>query len=273
MKKILLLTLLVSFNLLIAQQNCELLKDDPKCYKACQLYNQESEHYQGSYASQKHLSDAIELCPTLSNAYFEKSVAYLKRGLFIQWKQLIDKAVELAPRQHLSYRAWCQFSFLHNYEETIRDLNKLTELEEASFIGVGQSGDYDLRIVLALSYKQTKKNKKAIEIMESTMAKKDYYLGPYDYLHLGVMYLENEQFDKAVKAFKKQIQENELAEVYFYLATTFLKIKNEIEAKVNSEKALELYKNGRKMHSFYYEFHDQIYLKDIQKLMGIVIQK
>ncbi|WP_300025480.1 tetratricopeptide repeat protein [uncultured Maribacter sp.] len=251
------------------QQNCETLKDDPKCYQACLTMNQESMHHQGSYASQKHLSDAIEMCPTLSNAYFEKSVAFLKRGMFIEWKELMDKAVEINPEQHLSYRAWCQFSFLHNYEETIKDLNTLTEIKGTPFIGVGQSGDYDLRIVLALSYKLTNRKDKAIEIIETAMMDKDYYVGLYDYLHLGVIYLENNEPDKALESFKKQIEENELAEVYFYLGKTYLKLKNPSEASKNIQKALEMYKNGRKMHSNYYQFTDQIYQRDILDLQNI----
>jgi len=271
MKKIVLLSTLFLYPYLTeAQQNCELLKDDSDCYKACQLYNQESVHYQGSYASQKHLSDAIELCPALSNAYFEKSVAFLKRGMFIEWKELMDKAVELEPEKHLSYRAWCQFSFLRNYEETIKDLNRLSEILRTPFIGVGQSGDYDLRIVLALSYKLTNQKEKAIEIIETAMAEQDYYVGLYDYLHLGVLYLENGQLDKAVESFENQIEENELAEVYFYLAKTQLKQKNLSAAKINAEKALEFYENSRKMHSYYYEFHDQIYLKEILELIEII---
>ncbi len=56
----------------------------------------------------------------------------------------MDKAVELNPEQHLSYRVWRQFSFLHNYEETIKDLEELSEIKGTQFIGVGQSGDHDL---------------------------------------------------------------------------------------------------------------------------------
>lgn len=266
----LLLALIMSYNVIWTQQNCELLKDDSDCYKACQLYNLESMHYQGSYASQKHLRDAIELCPTLSNAYFEKSVAYLKRGLFMEWKQLMDKAVELEPEQHLPYRAWCQFSFLRNYEETIKDLNRLSKIKGASFIGVGQNGDYDLRIVLALSYKLTGQKHKAIKIIETAMGEQDYYVGLYDYLHLGVLYLENGQLNESVESFKKQINENELAEAYFYLAKALLKQKNKPTAKLYAEKALEFYRNNRKMHSYYYEFHDQVYLKDIKELIEII---
>jgi tetratricopeptide (TPR) repeat protein len=270
MKKYALILMLLFQAILYGQQNCELLKDDPKCYQACKTMLQSDEYYQGSYESQKHLSDAIEMCPTLSNAYFEKSVAFLKRGKFIEWKGLMDKAVELEPEQHLSYRAWCQFSFLHNYEETIKDLEKLSELKGTPFIGVGQSGDYDLRMVLALSYKFTDRNEKAIAIIETAMADNDYYIGLYDYLHLGILYLENNQLEKAVESFGKQIEENELAEVYFYLSKTLLKLENREEAKANVDKAYEFYKNGRKMHSFYYEFPDQIYEQDILDLQKII---
>lgn len=270
MKKFIYFLTLLSFQTnVFGQQNCEILKDDPKCYQACLTMNQESLHHQGSFASQKHLSDAIEMCPTLSNAYFEKSVAFLKRGMFIEWKELMDKAVEINPEQHLSYRAWCQFSFLHNYEETIKDLNKLAEIKGKPFIGVGQSGDYDLRVVLALSYKLTNRKEKAIELIETAMADKDYYVGLYDYLHLGILYYENNQLEKAVESFGNQIEENELAEVYFYLGKTQLSLEKNLEARKNLEKALEMYKSGRKMHSNYYQFIDQIYEQDILDLQNI----
>jgi len=256
--------------ILQGQLNCEILKDDSECYKACQLYNQEGMHQQGSYASQQHLSEAIELCPTLSNAYYEKSVAFLKRGKFIQWKELMDKAVELNPEQHLSNRAWAQYAFLRNYEETINDLNRLSEIKGTPFIGVGQNGDYDLRLVLALSYKLTDQRKKAIEIIETAMADKDYYVGLYDHLHLGILYLETNQLANAIESFEKQIEENELAEVYFYLGKTHLALKDKIAAELNAKKALELYEDNRKMYSRYYQFTDQIYKQDIMDLQKIV---
>lgn len=266
---LLILLLVVCQSSLCAQQNCELLKADTECYNACLKMNQESMHYQGSYASQKHLSDAIEMCPTLSNAYFEKSVAFLKRGMFIEWKELMDKAVELNPEKHLADRAWGQFTFLHNYTEAIKDLHKLQDLKGSSFIGVGQSGDYDLRIVLALSYKLTDDRIKAIEIIDHTIAEEDYYIGLYDFLHLGVLYLENKEFGKAIAAFEKQMKEKELAETYFYKAKAMLGLKDLVMAKQNLVKAEELYHNGQKMYSRYNEYVDQIYEQDILDLQTI----
>lgn len=247
----------------LGQLNCELFKKDPDCYEACKLYNQESMHQQGSYLSQKHLSEAITLCPTLAAAYYEKSVAFLKRGKFITWKKLVDRAVEINPERHLADRAWAQFAFLHNYKATIEDLERLKLIKDSAFIGVGQNGDYDLRIVLALSYKHTGQIKKAIQIIEDAMTDKDFYVGLYDHLHLGVLYLENKQTKDAILAFKNQIEENELAEAYYYLAKTHLIKKQLKEAGYFANKALELYKKNQKMFSRYYQFQDEIYEQDI----------
>ncbi len=55
MKKFIYILTFLSFQInAFGQQNCEILKDDPQCYKACLTMNQESAHHQGSYASQKN---------------------------------------------------------------------------------------------------------------------------------------------------------------------------------------------------------------------------
>lgn len=266
MKKISFLLFLFLYNgCLFGQPNCETMKKDSLCYNACLEVYKADIHGQGSYASQKHFDVAIKNCPTLAYAYFEKSVAYLKRGYFPQWKKLIDKAIELKPKEYLFYRAWCQFTFLHNYEATIIDLNKLSKLYSTPFFGVGQNGDYDLRVVLALSYKMIGEKEKAIEMLEKTFSEKGFFLGIYDYLHLGVLYLETNQLDKAINAFEKQLIENELAEVRFYLGKVYYFQGNSIKGKEELNKALLLYKKGRSMRSNYYEYIDQIYEEEIMK--------
>jgi tetratricopeptide (TPR) repeat protein len=249
-----------------SQQNCELLKEDENCYKACITMNQESIHHQGSYESQRHLSDAIELCPTLSNAYFEKSVAFLKRGLFLEWKELMDIAVEINPEQHLSYRGWCQFFFLGNYIQASEDLTKLSELKGEKFIGVGQNGEYDLRILIALSHRFNGNTDVAIKMLESIFSEEDYYEGIFDNLHLGVLYMENQELDKALEYFKIQIKINKISEAYYYMAKTQMLLGNISEANENITTAIDLYEKNRKMSSYYYEYPDQIYRIDLTAL-------
>lgn len=255
---------------IIAQPNCNVFEKGSLCYNGCLEIYKADMHRQGSYASQEHFDNAIEDCPTLAYAYFEKSVAYLKRGYFIQWKQLIDKAVELEPKEHLFYRAWCQFTFLNNYEAAIIDLEKLRKLYNTPFFGVGQNGDYDLRVVLALCHKKTNNKKKAIDILEEAISEKDFVNGLYDYLHLGVLYLETNQLEKAISAFEKQMIENELSEVHFYLGKVYHLQENFGRSKEEFNKALSLHKQNRRMRSNYFTYNDQIYQEDILQLMNNV---
>ncbi len=250
----------------LTQPNCEIFEKSSPCYQGCLEIYKADKHRQGSYVSQKHFDNAIENCPTLAYAYFEKSVAHVKRGYFPIWKKLIDKAIELEPKEYLFYRAWCQFTFLRNYEVAIIDLNRLKKLNKTPFLGVGQNGDYDLRVILALCYKMTGNKEKAIEILREAFSKKDFYPGLYDYLHLGVLYLETNQLDKAITSFEKQLVENEVSEVHFYLGMAHKLQGNFNNAKEELDKALHLYKNGRKMHSNYFTYVDQIYEEDIVKL-------
>jgi len=248
---------------LFGQPNCELYKNDPLCYKACKETYKADMFSQGSHVSQHYFDSAIKNCPTLAYAYFEKSVSFLKRGYFIEWKKLIDKAIELDPKQYLFYRAWCHFFFLRNYESTIKDLERLKSLHETPFFGVGQNGDYDLRIVLALAYKMTGEKSKAISIIEEAISSEDFVAGLYDYLHLGVLYVEVNQPEKAIKSLQRQILENELAEVHYYLAKAHRQKGEIAKSIVRLKNALSLYEKDRKMHSYYYQYIDQIYRKDI----------
>lgn len=151
----------------LAQPNCNVYKDNEPCFKACELAIKAGQ-YQGSQQSQTQFDEAIALCPTLDYAYFEKSVPYLKRGQFIEWKKLIDRAVDLNPTQHLGYRGWCRFQFLRDYEGAIADLEKLGSLIGPN-LGYSVNGDYPLAIALALCYKQLGNKQKAIEIIEAQL--------------------------------------------------------------------------------------------------------
>lgn len=270
MRKYIFLLLILWQSNLICQSNCEIYKNDTSCYSACLELHKQEMHRQGSFSSQKHLDNAIKLCPTLSDAYFEKSVAFLKRGLFVEWKKLIDKAVELNPKEHLPYRGWVQFTFLHNYNEAIKDLNELGTLLPTDYLGTGQFGDYDLRMILALSYKMKGEQKEAIRIIEDLLNKSNYSIGLYDYLHLGVLFIENNELKKSIISLKKQCTENELAESYFYLGKAHYLLGEVLEAEKSLNRSLELYLEGRKMKNLYYEYHDQIYKQDINHYLKLI---
>ena len=252
---------------MFAQPNCEAYKyyGDTLKYEACKKAVEIKGHYQFSKEYQTILDESIKIDPTFDYAYWAKSIAYLKSGDFVTWKKLIDKAVELKPKEHLGYRGWCRYQFFRDYKGAIKDIEKLDSLVDYD-IGQSQNGTYHLNITKGLCYKAIGEKEKAIGILEKQIKlnEEEDFVGANDYLHLGVLYLETKKFEKAVETFKKQSENNELAENQYYLALTYLKLDKPIESKFCLEKAKELYNGGRKMSDPYSNPMDKIYLEDIE---------
>lgn len=249
------------------QYNCNVfkMKNDQPCYEACMAATEAAEQAQGARSSQMLFDKAIELCPTFDYPYFEKSVPYLKRGDFITWKKLIDKAVELNPKGHLGYRGWCKFQFIRDYKGAIRDFEKLDSLLEYD-IGYSMNGYYQLNIVKGLCYKAIGQKKKAIEIIENQLSEKEYSVMTYDYLHLGVLKMETGDTNGAIEYLKKSIAFNDyLAEPYYFLGLIYKKLNQPKDFKDNMERAKAYYLKGYKMFDPYTHQSDKIYLADIEK--------
>lgn len=249
-----------------SQPNCNVYKmnNNQPCYEAC-VTATEGEAGQGTKASQLQFDKAIELCPSFDYAYFEKAVPYLKRGDFITWRKLIDKAVELNPTGHLGYRGWCKYQFVRDYIGAIKDLEKLDSLLSYD-IGYSINGDYQLNIAKALCYKALGQKIKAVEIIENQLAQKGYTPMTYDYLHLGVLKMETGDTDGGIEYLKKSIEFNDyLAEPYYYLGLIYKKQNLTKEFKENMEKAKTYYLKGYKRFDPYTHPMDKVYLADIER--------
>ncbi len=249
-------------------QNCEAFKyyGDTLQYEACKLAEKRRGHYQFSREYQEALDKAIEKCSYFSYAYRHKSVAYLKSGDFINWKKLIDKAVQYDPAENLGYRGWCRYQFFRDYRGAIDDIERLDSLADYD-IGYSINGDYHLHIARALCYKALGEKEKAIQIIENQLRQKDYLVGLYDYLHLGVLYLETDQYEKATQAFNQQSKENELAENQYYLAMAHKKLDQITVFQQCIQKAEQLYLSDRKMFDPYTTPMDKIYFHHIQQAL------
>lgn len=202
---------------------------DDNCQKAIKIY-EEASKYQGWRVSQEAFDEAIELCPSYSDAYMQKAIPYLKRGKFIEWKVLIDKAVELNPKEHLGYRGYCRFQWLRDYQGAIKDIERLKELLGSNEMGSSVDGDYDLEIIRGLCYKMIGEKEKAIKIIEKRIAQGNYAPFLFDHLHLGVIYYELNNYDKALECFNKQIEiHGSLAETSYYRALCYKKKGDDVK--------------------------------------------
>lgn len=266
MKKYVFTLLVIAPLYTIAQINCNVYKmeNNQVCYEACIIATEET-YGQGTRGSQLKFDQAIALCPNFAYAYFEKAVPYLKRGDFVTYRRLIDKAVELSPMEYLGYRGWARYQFIRDYKGAISDLEKLDSLSPHD-IGYSINGDYQLNFAKALCYKAIGQKTKALEIMEQQLAKQNYSPMTYDYLHVGVLKMELDDLDGGIVYLKKSIAYNEyLAEPYYYLALIYKKKKSLKDFMENMEKAKTHYLKGYRRFDPYTHPMDKIYLADIER--------
>jgi tetratricopeptide (TPR) repeat protein len=250
----------------VKSQNCEAFKmyGDTLQYQACIIADEAENHYQFSKEYQEIYDNSIKKCSYFSTAYHAKSVAYLKSGDFIEWMRLMTIAVELKPKEYLGYRGWCRYEFCRDYLGAIKDIERLDSLVTYD-IGYSSDGEYHLDIARALCYKKIGNPTKAISIIETKLGEENYSPGLYDYFHLAVLYIETGQPIKSITAIEEQIEINENAECYYYLALAHKDIGNGQEYESNIIKAQEKYVKGNKMSGSYTNHMDKIYLKTVEE--------
>ncbi|MEX0274082.1 MAG: tetratricopeptide repeat protein [Flavobacteriaceae bacterium] len=263
-RNILLLSVLCT-SWVMAQRNCNVYKwagDDCR-YKACIYLENAPRHFQLTKEFHAVHDEALALCPEYSDAYRAKSVAYLKTGDFIQWKKLMDQAVTISPKDHLGYRGWCRFQFVRDYKGALQDLEHLVALLNHD-IAYSQNGMYHLTVTRALCHKMLGERDKAIALLTNFLSGHKDDVGLYDYLHLGVLYLESGDYNEALNAFSMQEKVYDLAENAYYTAMAH-KGRNDVEnARIHLQRAQKHYRDQRFMFDPYTHQVDKIYLTDIQ---------
>jgi tetratricopeptide (TPR) repeat protein len=254
----------------IAQPNCTIYSGP--CRTACELYLKTERFNQGTFRANELYDSAISLCPEFSFAHHEKSVGYLKNGEFLLWRQHMDEAVRLAPAMFLGNRGWCRFKFLRDYRGAITDILELRRINNG-VIGWSNDGDYDLRIVLALCYREINDMNLAFREFEQYFdsKKKDpggLALGSYDYLHYGVTLLRAGKVKDAQSAFQEQIKVyRQLPDTYYYLATIHRDNGDHIAAAENATLAQKFYQQGFNRKDPYCEALDEVYPTDLERLV------
>ncbi len=224
-----------------------------------------AEHSQGSYLSQKIFDILIFQYPNYSNAYFEKSVAYNKRGDYKKGFELLNKAVEIAPKDHLGYRGWLKLKKLKDYKGCIEDLTKLDSLTPNV---VDAPWGENIHYLLGLSYKGLKKDNLALrEFNKSIASQKDSsWVNHNLFLHKGIIFSRQNKIEKALDNLNACLQNcyDKSPEAYFQKGVIYRGLNLRDSSKVNLEKSLSLYKEGYANKDIYNEVQDELYKADIE---------
>ncbi len=261
-------TLLITGYGVKAQPNCNyyLYLGDTAQYEACKLVEENiGKYYQFSREFHLLMDSAIAICPRFAYAYREKAAPYVKSGNFIEYMKNMELAVEHEPDIYLPIRASVRTKFFADHQGAIDDINLFLSTHSGD-IPSSHNGTYHLLVVKALCYKNLNQPDSAIAILEELLTSEAYNAGMFDYLHLGVLYLETGKLEQALKCFDQQRIENNLAENEYYQALTLSKMQKPEDAKSHLSKAKELLKPGTQMHDPYHEMIDQIYWVDIERL-------
>lgn len=220
--------LLIVYTNTIAQVSCNAVEGE-NCKKACGLYNWASD-LQDFAESQEGFANALELGPDFSHGYMEKAIPFFKKGDFVTWKILIDKAVALDSQIYLGYRGWAKFQFLRDYRGSIQNLEGLKKYPGG--LGRSQNGDYNLGIVRVMSYSASGQKEKAAGIIERLLVTRSYVKGMLDHYQPGITYYELGRYDKALENFEKQSKEYHFAEnIHFKSKVSKIRNKDYLDVK------------------------------------------
>lgn len=253
------------------QYNCSIYTDSSYA-RACRIYNAVDSLYQGSVRCQYYLDSAIAVCPGFAPAWHEKSVPYLKRGDFVTWRRLLDKAVDLDPLSFLPYRGWCRFKFLRDYEGALLDLRVFDSLTGGRHQS-SNDGNYELHVVMALCERELGHMEAAFRYFAIGIDSVEAQSGPaatglYDYLHLGVTKMRTGDLPGAIRALEQENRKyDHFADTYYYLGMVYLLEGQRGPAKANLLRARELmHDHSGKYHVYdiYCEMPDVVYPGDIE---------
>lgn len=251
---------LLCFITVNAQPNCNvyLWNGDTTQYKACKLLTEnQHKYYQFSKEFHQLVDSAIQICPYFAYAYREKAAPYVKSGNFILWKKYIDLAVKYDSLGYLPVRASLRYKFFGDYAGTIQDIELLEKFSNSD-IGYTSNGTYHLMVIKALCYKQLGNLNEGILIIENLLEQKNYAIGLFDQFHLGVMYCQNKQYEKAIDILDKQLKEYDFAEARYYLSLSYKMIGKMEEYSLSKKLALKLYDEQIRMFDQYHYMIDQV---------------
>jgi tetratricopeptide (TPR) repeat protein len=195
---------------------------------------------------------AIVLSPHFDYAYYQKAVPYLKRGFLEEGIKLLNKAMELAPLDHLTYHA--NWYFQHeSYAYFRRDLERFYVMD-CAYLSYTMGGGLEMRILLGIVYSKMGENAKALQTLLAAIAEfpSPDFMGIYDYHTLGISQYFNGDYATAQETLEKSIAVNaEFADTYYYLALVEEELGNATAAHQRLQESINRFEGREGGYSGY----------------------
>ena len=200
--------------------------------------------------------------PDYSDAFFERSVPFNKRGEYHTGFYYLNKAVDLEPKKHLGYRGYMKLRFLRDYEGALKDLDRLDSLTPKV---VDAPWGENIDFLRGECHYGLGNYAKALEYFNLSVENQGAdWADIQTIVYQGLCYYELANYANAKASFEDALsQYDKTPEAHFGLGRTLLQMGDTI----NARKALNATKVNiaLKRDDHYKEFLNEIYLVDIQK--------
>jgi tetratricopeptide (TPR) repeat protein len=234
--------------------------------KAEAIFRNGSYLAQGSPESMLSIEKAIRTDTTFAEAWRELSVAYLKRGMPLEWKPLINEAVKHDAAIWQPMRGYLYLWFYRDYKKAIADFNASDTLTPHLDYPQGHSVDY----WRGIAYLGLNDYPNSIAFWDKHIAKETADSGEdwveiEAWLFRGIAHFESGALNKAQADFEKALNYGKnSADAHYYLAQIHSAQQQPEQAQAELELAKQDFKAG------YFNFKDsytetlrQIYWADL----------
>lgn len=246
------------------------LSDTERSALSKKIFDEGSHLYQGSPKSMTRIAHAIEVDPGNCEAQRELSVAYLKRGMPLEWEPQMNKAVACDPALWQPYRGYNYLWFYRDYKKAIADFNASDTLTP-NFIDAPQGHSVDYwRGIAYLGLKDYKNSIAYFDryIDQETLDYGEDWAEPTAFLFRGIAYLEDEDTVNALLNFDKFdfYSKGRTSDANYYKALIFKQRGDCEKALTLIETAITNFDEGYFNSRAYVETLRQIYRKDLTSL-------
>ena len=240
----------------LANQKYEAITEDTNFYK-------EHTVYERAVIFDRELNEIKDLDPENKKAVRSLSNAYLRKGLFKEWKYYMDKLLFMDPASNQGSRAYTLMYQLRAYRKALNDFYGV----KAAHKGPYYIRQINLDYLIAICHMQLGENESALEYFEKyrkheTIALGESYLYSSYYLYRAKVFFNMGDAKKAIEVLDQGMKRNpDFADYYFFKAEIRMAEKQFDKAQLLNEKALHFFENvdqryryrGSRIEDLYYE--------------------
>jgi len=223
-----------------------------------------AEQQQGTLESDLIFSHLINKSSNNSRYYYERSVAFNKRGMFSKGLLFLNKAVELDPIIYLGYRGWIKLYKLRDYAGALDDFSFLDSLTSNH---VDYPMSENIHFLKAICLYNLGKSQLSIEqFKEATRTSVDGFQDYKVKLYQGIVDYNIGEIESAITLLNEAIEIHpKCTEAYFYLSKIYVN-KNTALANRYANNAKKFYLMGYTLKDVYNELPFEVYIEDIDQL-------